>query len=84
MDLTKFEYNSETFKIPHLHETWTWEGDESVLPYKWAEIISKSEILHKQGKGVLYYINNDIYIGDFKNNKKNGKGRYYSNDGNIF
>ena len=50
LDVSKFEYKPEIFKIPHLHETWTWEGDESVLPYKWAEIISKSEILQKQGK----------------------------------
>ena len=50
LDISKFEYSPELFKIPHLHETWTWEGDESVLPYKWAEIISKSEILQKQGK----------------------------------
>ena len=23
-----------------------------------------------EGKGVLYYINNDLYVGYFKNNKK--------------
>ena len=50
LDISKFEYSPELFKIPHLHETWTWEGDESVLPYKWAEIISKSEIMQKQGR----------------------------------
>ena len=66
LDLTKFNFSSETFKIPHLHETWTWEGDESVLPYKWAEIISKSEILQKQGKEF-----------DLENVKKFLKDNYY-------
>ena len=66
LDLTKFNFSSETFKIPHLHETWTWEGDESVLPYKWAEIISKSEILQKQGKEF-----------DLENVKKYLKDNYY-------
>ena len=66
LDLSKFNFSSETFKIPHLHETWTWEGDESVLPYKWAEIISKSEILQKQGKEF-----------DLENVKKYLKDNYY-------
>ena len=66
LDISKFEYSPETFKIPHLHETWTWEGDESVLPYKWAEIISKSEILKKQGKefdleSVKKYLKDNYY-----------------------
>ena len=50
LDVSNLTYSSDIFKIPHLHETWTWEGDESVLPYKWAEIISQSEILQKKGK----------------------------------
>ena len=50
LDISTIKFSPETFKIPHLHETWTWEGDESVLPYKWAEIISRSEILQKKGK----------------------------------
>ena len=66
LELSKFNFSSETFKIPHLHETWTWEGDESVLPYKWAEIISKSEILQKQGKEF-----------DLENVKKYLKDNYY-------
>ena len=66
LDLSKLDYSPETFKIPHLHETWTWEGDESVLPYKWAEIISKSEILQKQGKefdleSVKKYLKDNYY-----------------------
>ena len=66
LELSKFNFSSETFKIPHLHETWTWEGDESILPYKWAEIISKSEILQKQGKEF-----------DLENVKKYLKDNYY-------
>ena len=50
LDIKTFNYSKEEFKIPYLHETWTWEGDESVLPYKWAEIIRRSEILEKKGQ----------------------------------
>ena len=50
LDIKFFNYSKEEFKIPYLHETWTWEGDESVLPYKWAEIIRRSEILEKKGQ----------------------------------
>ena len=69
LDLSKFDYSPETFKIPHLHETWTWEGDESVLPYKWAEIISQSEIIQRQGKEF-----------DLESVKKNLKENYYGLD----
>ena len=48
LDIKFFNYSKEEFKIPYLHETWTWEGDESFLPYKWAEIIQRSEILEKK------------------------------------
>ena len=66
LDLSKFDFSLETFKIPHLHETWTWEGDESVLPYKWAEIISQSEIPQKKGKefdleSVKKYLKDNYY-----------------------
>ena len=50
IDLKDFEFSSDIYKIPYLHETWTWEGDESVLPYKWAEIIRRSEIIEKNGE----------------------------------
>ena len=50
MNLKDFEFSSDIYKIPYLHETWTWEGDESVLPYKWAEIIRRSEIIEKNGE----------------------------------
>ena len=50
IDLKNFQFSSDIFKTPYLHETWTWEGDESVLPYKWAEIIRRSEILEKKGE----------------------------------
>ena len=66
LDISTLNYSPDTFKIPHLHETWTWEGDESVLPYKWAEIISKSEILQKKGKdfdldSVKKYLKDNYY-----------------------
>lgn len=31
LELSKY---NEEYKTPYLYETWTWEGDESVLPYK--------------------------------------------------
>ena len=69
LDVSNLTYSSEIFKIPHLHETWTWEGDESVLPYKWAEIISKCEILQKKGKSI-----------DLDSIKKYLKDNYYGLD----
>jgi len=27
-------------EVPYLCETWTWQGDTSVLPHKWSEVIS--------------------------------------------
>ena len=50
IDLKNFQFSNQIYKIPYLHETWTWEGDESVLPYKWAEIIRRSGILEKKGQ----------------------------------
>lgn len=45
--------NFETFKrkdIPFLCEIWNWEGDESVLPGKWANIVNKCYgTTHKSG-----------------------------------
>ena len=66
IDLKNFKYSKEEYKIPYLHETWTWEGDESVLPYKWAEIIRRSEILEKKGQEF-----------DLDNVKKYLKANYY-------
>lgn len=45
LNLTNFVLDQEKFKIPFLHETWTWEGDESILPYKWAYIIKQTKIV---------------------------------------
>ena len=66
LDLNKFSFSKDIYKIPHLHETWTWEGDESVLPYKWVEIIRKAEIYEKRGEKF-----------DIDNVKKYLKDNYY-------
>ena len=50
LNINDVQYSNEVFKIPYLHETWTWEGDESVLPYKWADIIRRAEIMEKQNQ----------------------------------
>ena len=34
LDLTKYIFDPSKYKTPTLHETWKWEGDETVLPYK--------------------------------------------------
>ena len=71
LDINNFNFSKEEFKIPYLHETWTWEGDESVLPYKWAEIIRISEILEKKGQefeldNVKKYLKTNYYgLDDF-------------------
>ena len=31
----------------------------------------------REGKGIMYYNNGDRYEGDWKNDKKEGKGKYY-------
>ena len=38
---------------------------------------------HKNGKGKETYNNDDIYIGNFKNNLRDGSGILYSKDGTI-
>lgn len=37
-----------------------------------------------EGFGRLYHPNGDLYIGNWKNDKANGKGKYISNNGAIF
>ena len=31
----------------------------------------------KNGKGIYYYPNGDVYIGDWKRDKKEGKGKMF-------
>jgi hypothetical protein len=38
----------------------------------------------KNGKGVLYFIDESKYIGDFENNEITGSGEYYWSDGKIY
>ncbi len=32
----------DKLKTPRLYETWTWEGDQTVLPSKWVDLIKQS------------------------------------------
>ena len=50
LNLEKFNFDDNKFKIPFLYETWTWEGDESVLPFKWIDLIKNSELLEKKNE----------------------------------
>lgn len=36
--------NIPEFRTPIYYESWVWEGDKSVLPYKWTELINDSKI----------------------------------------
>ena len=38
----------------------------------------------RHGFGINEYENREYYIGDWKNNKRNGSGVYFFNSGNIF
>ena len=53
LNLEKFIFNENYFKIPFLFETWNWEGDESVLPFKWIDLIKYSELLQKKMKVLI-------------------------------
>ena len=50
LNLEKFNFNENKYKIPFLYETWTWEGDESVLPFKWIDLIKNSDLLEKKNE----------------------------------
>jgi N-acetylglutamate synthase-like GNAT family acetyltransferase len=48
LDLSKFIFDSSKYKTPYLYETWTWEGDESVLPFKWVDLVRSSDLLKEK------------------------------------
>ena len=50
LNLNGFKFEPEAYKIPALHETWIWEGDESVLPYKWVHMIQICGLYEKKGE----------------------------------
>jgi hypothetical protein len=50
LDLTKFTFDQTKYKTPTLHETWKWEGDETVLPYKWVNLIKMSNLYENKGE----------------------------------
>jgi hypothetical protein len=62
VDLTNSEY-----KTPRLYETWTWEGDLSVLPNKWLELIKYSNLTSEYETNKIKeflkenYYNNDTF-----------------------
>lgn len=62
LDLTKFNLDQDKFKIPFLHETWTWEGDESILPYKWVNIIKQSQIIQMADEGSFNQVKEQLKL----------------------
>jgi len=37
-------YNIPDYRTPLYYESWIWEGDKSVLPFKWIDLINDSKI----------------------------------------
>ena len=58
--------NPPDYRTPLYYESWIWEGDKSVLPYKWTELVNDSKI---SIPGIKDYSNTDDFL------KKN----YYKN-----
>ena len=58
--------NIPEYRTPLYYESWNWEGDKSVLPYKWIELINDSKI---RIPGIKDYLSVDEFL------KKN----YYKN-----
>lgn len=50
-------------KVPSRYETWNWEGDESILPYKWIELIQKAKI-ELNSDNIKQYLKENYYDND--------------------
>lgn len=68
LQLSSIEFTREKYKTPFLYETWVWEGDESVLPYKWVDLIKNSKVIP---------VNSEA---DFQNVKEYLRQNYYGNN----
>ena len=66
LDLESFVFDNNKYKTPFLYETWTWERDESVLPYKWVNLIKNTN---------LFSLKNET---EFKQMKNYLKEKYYA------
>jgi hypothetical protein len=61
-------FNSDKWKTPFLFETWNWEGDETILPYKLLQLAKLSKILSqfsseekfKEYLKLNYYMHSDF------------------------
>jgi hypothetical protein len=51
--------NPPEYRTPLYYESWNWEGDKSVLPYKWSELVNDSKITIP---GINQYSNTDEYL----------------------
>lgn len=68
LKLSLIKFNKDKYKTPFLYETWIWEGDESVLPYKWVDLIKNSKVIQ---------VNSDT---DFQKVKDYLKQNYHGKD----
>lgn len=60
--LLDFSKNTKELKTPRLYETWNWEGDVSVLPYKWVELVKNSSLTAKyQIEDLKDYLKSNYY-----------------------
>lgn len=78
--LGKYSYSGEVDENDNLH------GNGKITYY--SNLTSKQYQGNfvnnqKSGEGIEIYINDDIYNGQFKSNKRNGYGKLYSNNGII-
>lgn len=39
------------------------------------EVVIQNERVIKQGQGIIFFENQNVYVGDFKNNLREGKGQ---------
>lgn len=82
--LNIIDFDTE-YKTPYLHETWNWEGDESVLPYKWFDLMKKANISYDQEKIKTNYYTNDKFDRSsffFITHRSNVCGCIYLNSAN--
>ena len=48
LNINPQSYTIPENRVPLYYETWIWEGDTSILPYKWVELIKDSKIKIKE------------------------------------
>lgn len=58
------------YKTPRLYETWNWEGDVSVLPNKWMELVKQSNLIQQFESDKIKEYLKEKYYNDLNFDKK--------------